>query len=107
MTVIVPFLTTARTEFTSVGPVLTRLFVAASQTIDHVLALLKSLTLPSARTVANQKLVSSVPKNLTPMVASNCAASAGKDISTQKSPCVDECLVEQRRFPGMSRSLLK
>jgi hypothetical protein len=37
MTVIVPFLTAARTEYESVGRVLTRLFVIASQTEENLL----------------------------------------------------------------------
>jgi hypothetical protein len=38
MTAIVPFLTAARTEFTSVAPVLTRLlFAVVSHTLDHLL----------------------------------------------------------------------
>ena len=36
MTVIVPFLTTTRMEFTSVGPVLTRLFVVVSKMRDRL-----------------------------------------------------------------------
>lgn len=49
MAVIVPFLTTARTEFTSVGPALTRLlFAGVSHTVDYsLLTFFESLTKPS------------------------------------------------------------